>query len=80
MTQNEILKQINDLLCEILKKNNLTLNRETTSKEVDGWDSLMHMIIMTRIEQHFDITFNVRELIRLKSVGDLCDVIQNKIQ
>ena len=80
MTQNEILKQINDLLCEILKKNNLTLNRETTSKEVDGWDSLMHMIIMTRIEQHFDITFNVRELIRLKSVGDLCDVIQNNFQ
>ena len=79
MTQEEIMKQINALLCEILKKNKLNINRNTTSREVEGWDSLMHMIIMSRIEKHFGIVFNVRELIRLKSVGDLCDTVHNKI-
>ena len=78
MEIENILKELDTIFRDILKNDNITLNRETTAKDVDGWDSLTNMRLITAIEKHYDIRFGLSEILKFKNVGDLCASIQAK--
>lgn len=79
INKESILEQIKQILSDILNKENLDINMSTTSNDVDGWDSLNHMIILAKIEKHFDVIFSFREVMKLNNVGDLCNIISTKL-
>lgn len=74
-----IKETIANVLVSIVEHNNFEMNDELTAKDVDGWDSLSHMMIITKIEEAFNIKFKLRELNKLKNMGSLVTVIQSKI-
>ena len=78
MEMNDTLKELDTIFREILKNDTITLNKETTAKDVDGWDSLTNMRLITAIEKHYNIRFGLREILKFKNVGDLCASIQTK--
>lgn len=78
MDTQAILQELNPLFREILKKDEIRLTEETTANDIDGWDSLTNMRLITAIEKHYQIRFGLREIIKFKHVGDLCLSIQNK--
>lgn len=79
MNHEEVLMQIRDIFKEILKNENVCLNELSTSNDVDGWDSLTHMLIIARIEKCFGVRFNFREVVKFKNVSDLCNAILAKM-
>ena len=78
MEIEEILRELDTIFRDILKNENITLTTETTAKDVDGWDSLTNMRLITAIEKHYNIRFGLREILNFKHVGDLCASIQAK--
>ena len=44
-----------------------------------GGDSFMHMNLIVAIEKKFGIKFRLTELQELRSVGDMMDFIQKKV-
>jgi acyl carrier protein len=78
MKNMEIIKQINIIVCEILNDNNIVLTSETTAKDVEGWDSLNNIQIITAIEKHFKLKFNLNEILELNTIADICKLIVNK--
>lgn len=74
-----IKETINNVLTSILGHNNFEMRDDLTAKDVDGWDSLSHMMIITKIEEAFNIKFKLRDLNKLKNMGSLVNVIQGKI-
>ena len=52
MEIEEILRELDTIFRDILKNENITLTTETTAKDVDGWDSLTNMRLITAIEKH----------------------------
>lgn len=58
MNREEVLKQLQSIFRDILKKDNVCIDESSTSKDVDGWDSLTHMQIIAQIEKHFRSTFH----------------------
>ncbi len=50
-----------------------------TAADVESWDSLTHMMMITKVEEVFGIRFKLRELNKLKNVGDLCQIIMDKL-
>ena len=78
MEIDDILKELDTIFREILKNDTITLGRETTAKDVDGWDSLTNMRLITAIEKYYDIRFGLREILKFKNVGELCASIQAK--
>ncbi len=79
METSIIKENISNVLKSILGHNNFEMHDELTAKDVDGWDSLSHMMIITKIEEMFSIKFKLRDLNKLKNMGSLVSVIQNKI-
>ena len=79
MEETSIKEKIKEVLIATLEHDNFEMHDELTARDVDGWDSLSHMMIITKIEEQFGIRFKLRDLNKLKNMGSLVSVIQNKI-
>ncbi len=78
MDKLEMIKELNVLFQNVLKKGEVKLEVESTTDDVEGWDSLTNMLIINTVEKTYNIKFGFREIIKLKNVGDLCDAIIKK--
>ena len=63
---------------EVLKRENIVLDNETTAQDVEGWDSLTNMQLINKIEKKFNVRFTFRDIVKLKNVGDICHAILTK--
>jgi acyl carrier protein len=49
---------------------------ETTSADIDGWDSLSHSILIMRVEEEFGIELPFEQVFDLKDIGALAESIR----
>lgn len=66
------------LLRRVLTLDQFDFRDDTKAFQVPGWDSLRHVQILTTIEEEYGIRFRTLEVLRLKSVGDLQVLIDQK--
>ena len=82
METTELLEILNGIFRKVLKRDDITLTESTTAHDVDGWDSLTNMVLITEIENKFGVRFSFREIVKLKNVGDshytILSVIKDK--
>jgi acyl carrier protein len=74
-----ISAQLQQLILKVLKLDDFEIQDLTTAKDVPGWDSLNHLVILAAIEKAYHIRFRTMEVLRLKSAGDLQRLIDAKI-
>ncbi|MGB7281762.1 MAG: acyl carrier protein [Candidatus Acidiferrum sp.] len=74
----EILEEIQPIFRDILDQPQLKITRESNAMNVEGWDSLAHINLVTAIEKQFRIKFALGELQELKNVGEMVDLISAK--
>lgn len=79
MTQNEIMDALHSIFRTVLKNDSITLTAETTANDVDGWDSVTNVMIIDEIEKQFGVSFKLRDIIKMKNVGDLHNKVLEKI-
>ncbi len=79
MSREEILTKVSKVFSGVLEHNNFELTNATTAEDVDGWESITHMIIITEIEKTFDIKFKLMDLMNMNSVGDLLNCIETEL-
>lgn len=80
MKKTEITEKLTAIFHEVFNDNNIVLRDDMTASDVDNWDSLTHMLMITKVEEVFGIKFKLKELNKLKMVGDLINTIDNKLQ
>jgi acyl carrier protein len=80
MERQEIISRLRQIITRVLKHENFEMRDDLTARDVDGWDSLSHMNIITEIENDFSIRFKLKELNKLTNMGNLLDLIQSKVQ
>jgi acyl carrier protein len=76
MTTMEIL---NEIFGMVFDDDTIQISRTMTANDIDGWDSLSHVNLITAVEARFRIRFTQKELLTLKNIGDLYDTIDAKI-
>ena len=79
MNNLQVFEKLTSLFQEVFENPNLVLSEKLTANDVDNWDSLTHMILITEIETQFDIKFKLKELNKMKNVGDLLGTITVKL-
>ena len=62
-----------------LDNDSLTLKEETTANDVEGWDSITHVLIVVAVEKKFRVKFTAGEIQRLKNVGELASLVRSKM-
>ena len=72
MSREEIYERLNSVVQDVF-------DDDTTAADVDGWDSLMHITLMDAIEEEFDISFDMKTIVKLKNVGEMVDIIEEEV-
>lgn len=80
MERNEIVQEIEKIIASVLKHKNFEMKDELFAFEIDGWDSLTHMIIITEIEGAFGIKFKLKDLNKLNNFGSLIELVSIKTE
>lgn len=80
MNRTEITEKLTAIFHEVFNDNNIVLRDDMTAADVDNWDSLTHMLMITKVEEVFGVKFKLKELNKLKMVGDLINTIETKLQ
>ena len=52
---------------------------DTTAKDIDAWDSLNHMNLISEVEKAFNLQFDFFEVMDFENIGELVQSIQNKM-
>ena len=75
---SETFARVTEVFHEVFEDEALELDRGTTAQDVTGWDSIMHVSLLMRMEQVFDIRFTSAEVADLADVGALVDLVDAK--
>ena len=79
MKREQIISELQEIFRKVLGVKDLEISNDLTADDVDTWDSLSHMLLITEIEDHFGIKFRLRELNKMKNVGALIDIVGTKL-
>ena len=79
MTREEIRPRVARTLTTVLGHDKFQMNDDLMANQVEGWDSLTHMMIITGIEKEFTVKFKLKEINKLTNMGSLLDLIASKL-
>ena len=80
MSREEIYEKLNDVYRDVFDDDSITVNDATTSADIDGWDSLEHINLISAVEQEFGIHFGMGQIVSMKNVGEMVDIIASKVK
>jgi len=72
------IETLNQIFCMVFDDDSIQILPEMTANDVDGWDSLSHVNLITTIEAKFNIRFTQKELLKQRNVGNLIADIDRK--
>ncbi len=78
MEQKEIKTGVNKVLIQSLGLSDKYLEKNILKKEVDAWDSLKHIMIVSDLEMEFDVMFEPEEMVELTGTDAIVNVLLNK--
>lgn len=75
MTRAEVFEKLNEVFRDIFDDEDITVGEETTSADIEDWDSLEHINLVVAVEKAFGIKFSMGEVNTMKNVGAMVDII-----
>ncbi len=75
MDATVIFDDVLEIFRDIFDDEELEITRETTADDIEDWDSLEQINLLTAMEKKFSIKFKLEDVRGLKNVGDVLDLI-----
>ena len=79
MTKEEVLNTVQDIFRDIFDDQTLVIENSTNSEDIEDWDSMNHINLVSAIEKDFSIRFALGELQTLNDVGSMIDLMMQKL-
>ena len=74
-----MIKELQLIFQDIFDDKNIQIDRETSAKDIEKWDSLNNIKLIITIEQSFRIRFSPSEITDIPNVGSLIDLIKSLV-
>ncbi|MCI6435662.1 MAG: acyl carrier protein [Clostridiales bacterium] len=75
MTRQEIFEKLNEVFSDVFDEE-ITVTPETTSSDIEEWDSLTHITLISEVEETFGVKFSMKDVLGMKNVGEMADIIE----
>ena len=80
MSRDEVFERLNEVFRDVFDDESITVNDQTTADDIEDWDSLEHINLMAVVESEFGIKFSMGQVVTMKNVGEMVDIILQKVQ
>lgn len=75
MTREEVYERLNRVFREVFDDEEIVLKDETTSDDIEDWDSFEHINLVVAVESEFSFKIPMGKVITMKNVGEMVDII-----
>ena len=72
----DILLELQEIFREVFEDDSIILSYETTSEDIEDWDSLAQMQLIMEIEKKYKIRFSVKDIENAKNVGEFVKLVE----
>ncbi len=79
MEKTEIVEKLTPVFRKVFGDESLEITDELSALDVEKWDSLSHMLLISEVEEKFAIKFRLKDLNRMTNVGDMIAIISSKL-
>ena len=79
MNRTEILEKLNEVFHDVFDNNDIVVTEQTNANDIEEWDSLIHITLISAVEDDFDVSFDMKTVVSMKNVGDMIDAIEEQI-
>jgi len=79
MERKELADKLAVIFKNVFNNPDIVITDELTANDVANWDSLSHMILIGEVEKNLGISFKLKELNKMKNVGNMMDIILSKL-
>ena len=77
--ESVIYAGLTEIFRDVFMRDDMEISPGLSARDVEDWDSFKQIEIMVSVEERFGIKLHTREIDRLKTVGDLAQVIASKV-
>ena len=78
MDRQEVFKRLNEIFQDVFDNKEFIVTDETSADNVEDWDSLRHITLISAVEKAFGMKFTMKEILEMENVGAMVDVIANR--
>jgi acyl carrier protein len=75
----DIQEKVIQVLINIFQVSPDKISTETTSDNVENWDSMNHINMILALEQEFGISYDEEQAVSMLSVGEIIEVTKGKL-
>ena len=79
MSKEEIYAKLTETFRNVFMDDSIEIRPETYSADIEGWDSLMQMVLISEVEKEFGIKFIAKESCKMQNVGEMVEIILAKL-
>lgn len=79
MSREEVFAKLNAVFCDVFDDEDIVIGETTTAEDIEDWDSLEHITLVAAVEAEFGVKFSMGQVVTLKNVGEMVDLILSKI-
>lgn len=74
--RDQVFERVRSIMLETFPQSgDVTISRETTSSDVEGWDSLTHSLLVMNVEEAFGLDLPLDKTYELNDLGELADLV-----
>jgi len=73
-----VIQELTPIFRDVFDDDQLMIDAQTSAKDVDGWDSLLHIRLIFSIEKNLALRFSASEVSRLENVGEMAELVVKK--
>ena len=78
MEKEAILKKLTEVFREVFDLDDVVITRNTVADDIEEWDSLEHINLISAVESTFKMKFKMKEVSTMKNVGEMIDIIAER--
>ncbi len=75
MIRNELKKLIDDVMQIDIDK----IDNNKLLGTIDEWDSFNNLMLISRVEDHFKVTFSVKDIEEVDTIQKIIQIIEKKV-
>ncbi len=80
MSREEVFQKLNEVFRDVFDDKDITVTDTTTADDIEDWDSLEHINLLAAVEQEFGIKFNMGQVVSMKNVGEMADIVIGQLE
>lgn len=78
MDKEKIKAKLTEIFQDVFDDDSITLTEKTTADDIDAWDSLEHITLISAVEKAFKMRFSMKEVSGMKNVGEMIDILAER--